>query len=302
MSVDIQHHNAVINGFDMHYAACGQPGRPLLLFVHGFPECWSAWRAQLKAFGEHYFAVALDTRGINESSGPDAVSGYRAGHMVRDMAALIERLGYQQCVAIGHDWGGAIACAFALAQPERLRALVMINAVHPGVYRRELVENPVQQAASAYMNSFTSEGAVERIRADDCAYLLDMFSDNGALPSWLDGATRQSYQQAWSKAGSVEAGINYYRASALHPATPEDPGASAVFFNDADLQVQVPTLILWGEQDRFLLRGCLDGVEQYFPQLRVERIQEGSHWVIHEFPHKINNHLAAFLNELSDGD
>lgn len=300
MTAEIFHHRVLLNGFEMHYAACGQLGRPLLIFVHGFPECWFAWKDQLHAFGEHYFAVALDTRGINESSGPDTVAGYRAGHMVRDLAALIDHLGYSECAMVGHDWGGAIACAFAVAHPDRLSALVMINAVHAALYRRELVDNPAQQAASRYMNFFTSEDAVDRIRADDCAYLVGMLSDGEAAPSWFDVHTREVYREVWTKPGSLEAGINYYRASPLHPQTPDDPGASAVVFDDGDLIVRVPTLIIWGERDRFLLPGCLDGVERYFPQLRIERMPQASHWVVHECPQTVTHHIAAYLQELID--
>lgn len=289
----------------MHYVACGDPGRPLMLFVHGFPECWLAWEAQLQAFGGDYYAVAPDTRGINESSGPDETRGYRVGKMVDDLLHLLDHLGHRTCVLIGHDWGGAIACAFAIAHSDRLRGLVLINAVHPAVYRRELVANPAQQAASAYMNFFLSEEAEAAVCANDHAYLLAMFEVTGpqgnALPSaWLDTPLREAYIRNWSRPGSVRAGLAYYRASPLHPASTTDPGAQGVVFDEDAMRVDVPTLVIWGERDRFLLQGCLKGLEQHIPDVRVLRIAEGSHWVIHEQGTRVNHMIAGFLADRVD--
>ncbi|CAN7770714.1 alpha/beta hydrolase [Cupriavidus necator] len=300
MQAVIRHHHAMLNGFDMHYASCGEPGHPLLLFVHGFPQNWQAWHHQLEAFGPHYYAVALDTRGVNESAGPVDVKGYRAGHMVADILALIDHLGYPRCVLVGHDWGGAIACAVALAQPARLHGLVMINAVHPAIYRRELVESPAQQAASAYMNFFISDGALTQICANDFAYLFGMFAEDGQQPEWLDARTQADYRHSWSRPGSVRAGLNYYRASPLHPAALGDSGAAGVVFDPAAMTLSVPTLVIWGERDRFLLTGCLDGLKQFAPDLRIERIPDGSHWIIHEHGPRVNRLITEFLNDRLD--
>ncbi len=296
----IEHHHVKLNGLAMHFASCGERGQPLLLFVHGFPESWQAWQHQLEAFGGHYHAVALDTRGINESTGPTEVKEYRVGRILADLVALLDHLGYERCVMVGHDWGGAIACAFALAHPGRLHGLIMINAVHPAVYRRELVENPAQQAASAYMNFFITDGATETLCANDFALLFDMFREQGKLPAWLDTPEQDNYRRAWSQPGSVRAGLDYYRASPLHPAMPGDAGANAVEFPAAAMVVSVPTLVVWGEQDRFLLTGCLDGLRDYVPDLRVERIPEGSHWVVHEHGPRVNRLITEFLNDRID--
>lgn len=302
MSPPIEHHYVKLNGYTVHYASCGEPDRPLLLFVHGFPESWLAWRGMLQSFGLHYHAVALDTRGINESSGPEEVRGYRAGQMVNDLVALLDHLHHDKCILIGHDWGGAIACAFAIAHPQRLHGLIMINAVHPAVYRRELAENATQQAASAYMNFFIGDGADAEVCAHNHAYLRSMFTESeqsDTPPSWFDDALQTEYQRAWSQPGSVRAGLSYYRASPLHPAIDDDPGAQGVVFDDAALTVSVRTLVIWGERDRFLLTGCLNGLQKYIPDLRIERIAEGSHWVVHEHEPRVTQLVAQFVKTVS---
>ncbi|MGY2492521.1 alpha/beta fold hydrolase [Cupriavidus sp. CP313] len=299
MPPEVRHHYPVLNGFRLHYAACGDPDQPLLLFVHGFPESWLAWREQLQAFGEHYYAVALDTRGINESEGPTELRGYRAGNMVADLAALLDHLGRDRCVLVGHDWGGSIACAFAIAHPRRLHGLVMINAVHPAVFLRELLHNPAQQAASGYMDALTAEEGEQAVCADDFAYLSAMLAQGGHLPAWFE-ATRHEYRRAWSQPGSVRAGLSYYAASPLHPGALRKGGPGAAGFDDEAVMLRMPTLVIWGERDRFLLPGCLEGLSRYVRDLRVERIADASHWVVHEQGPKVNRLITEFLNERID--
>ncbi|WP_322033880.1 alpha/beta hydrolase [Paraburkholderia sp. J76] len=300
MPAPIQHHYVTINTHSFHYASCGAPDRPLLLFVHGFPECWRAWQAQLAWFGQDYHAVALDTRGVNESGGPAQTGGYRMPHLVDDLRALMDHLGHEQCVLVGHDWGGAIACAFALAHPERLRGLVMINIPHPAIFQRELATNPAQQAASAYIRLFVQEGSEAQVCANDFEYLRGFIVKGGnyeSLPSWFDDTLQAEYRHMWSRPGSVRAGLSYYRAAVPHQSGRDSTQPEQLAIAAHALTVQVPTLVIWGEQDKLLLPGCLDGAEQYFAQLCIERIPEGSHWVVHEQGMRVNRAIERFVSD-----
>src|SRR5579863_8373274 len=125
-----------LNSIRMHYVTAGRG--PLILFAHGFPEFWYVWREQLNEFGGDYQAVAPDLRGYNLTSKPEGVENYRARHLIEDLRALAAHLGAKRFVLVGHDWGGAVAWGFALAHPELLEKLVIVNAPHPGVFAREL--------------------------------------------------------------------------------------------------------------------------------------------------------------------
>jgi pimeloyl-ACP methyl ester carboxylesterase len=150
-------------GTRLHYASAGERGRPLLLFLHGFPEFWYAWHAQLARFGDSCFAVAPDLRGFNLSDQPSAPEAYRAKLLVRDMVELIDHLGASRCIIVGHDWGGAIAWQFAISHPERLERLLIINATHPLPFAEGLAQDPEQQAASQYMNWLRAEGSEQAL-------------------------------------------------------------------------------------------------------------------------------------------
>ena len=288
---------ALPNGTRLHYASAGQADKPLLLFVHGFPECWFAWEAQLQHFGEDYFAVAPDLRGFNLSDMPTDRAAYKARHIVDDLRLLIAHLGYHDCVLIAHDWGGAIAWNLALAMPQLLRRLIIINAPHPYLFMQALAHDPQQQTASAYMNWLRADGAEEALAKDNFKLMEGFFTGLGASnEQWFTAAVRERYHACWRN--GLHGGLNYYRASPLYPPTTDDPGALRLVdaMQPADFVVTVPTRVIWGMADMALPPTLLDGLDRFVPDLRIERIAGCSHWIVHEQPTKINRLMRSYLS------
>lgn len=287
-----QHNFAEVNGVRLHYASTGR-GK-LILFVHGFPEFWYAWRRQLEEFGRDHLAVALDMRGYNLSSKPEGVEHYQAKHLIADILALVRHLGHERFTLVAHDWGGAVAWAFAAAHPECLERLVIVNAPHPAIFARELATNRAQQEASQYMRFFQRADAEEKLSADNFAMLEKFAFGMGAGKSFLSDDDRRAYRGAWAQPGALTGGLNYYRASRLVPPLPgermDDPGIKPERFI-----VKVPTLVIWGERDKALLPGNLDGLEEFVPDLAVRRIPDASHWVVHERPGEVDALIREFL-------
>src|SRR5690606_21381154 len=143
----------------LHYASCGDERAPLLLMLHGFPEGWFAWRAVMPAFARRFHVVAPDLRGYGRSDKPEGVDAYRASELVGDLDAFVDALGHARCVLGGHDWGGPLAWAFAIAHPRRIERLVILNAPHPVPFARALAGDAGQQAASAYMGWLRRPGS-----------------------------------------------------------------------------------------------------------------------------------------------
>ena len=147
-----------VNGVRLHYVTSGTG--PLILFLHGFPEFWYAWKNQLADFASDYQAVALDMRGFNLSDKPSDIAQYRLDILDEDIRAFAAHLSpAKKFVLVGHDWGGFVAWAFAAAHPHALEKLVIINAPHPAVFARLLTSDPAQQKASEYMEIFRSPQA-----------------------------------------------------------------------------------------------------------------------------------------------
>jgi epoxide hydrolase 4 len=284
------------NGIRLHYACAGEKGRPLVLFIHGFPEFWYEWEAQLAEFGADYFAVAPDLRGFNLSDMPSDLSAYKAKHIVDDLRLLAAHLGYEKFVLVAHDWGGAIAWNLAIAMPHLLHKLIIINSPHPYLFMQALAKDPNQKASSDYMNWLRAAGSEDALAKDDFA-LLDGFFNGMGQPaaSWFAGEVRAKYHACWSR--GLNGGVNYYRASPLHPPTEDHPGPLKLQMNLEDFRVKLPVRVIWGEADIALPKSLLDGLDGLIADLHVERIAEGTHWVVHEQPERINRLLRGFLNE-----
>ncbi|HEY0844725.1 MAG TPA: alpha/beta hydrolase [Noviherbaspirillum sp.] len=292
--IHVNQYAALPNGIRLHYASAGEKGKPLILFVHGFPEFWYEWEAQLAEFGSDYFAVAPDLRGFNLSDMPADLAAYKAKHIVEDLRQLAAFLGYDKFVMVAHDWGGAVAWNFAIGLPELLHKLVIVNSPHPYLFAMALANDPEQKAASEYMNWLRAEGSEAALAKEGFARLESLLNGMGQSPTpWFTADVRAKYHECWSR--GLTGGVNYYRASPLHPPTDSHPGPMRLQLNPEDFRVRVPTRVIWGEKDVALPKSLLNGLEDVVDDLRVERIPEGSHWVIHEQPERVNRLIRGFL-------
>lgn len=290
------------HGVTLECRMAGLEGRPLMLFLHGFPEAAFVWDEMLAHFSapEHggYWCVAPNLRGYAGSSSPAEVSAYRAKFVVQDLVALKQALSPDAPLAclVAHDWGGAVAWNMANQHPQLMHKLAIINSPHPGTFLRELQASPEQQAASAYMNFLIRPDAEVLLAQDDYRRLWAFFSNMGAVDgpyAWLTEEVKAQYREVWSQ--GLTGALNYYRASPLRPPRSEDAAAAAITLPASMLEILVPTLVLWGMQDIALPPGLIDGLENYIPDLTLKRIAEASHWLVHEQPDLVAQHLSAFL-------
>lgn len=287
---------ALPHGITLSCRAAGERGRPVLVFLHGFPEAAFIWDETLEHFAQPqnggYRCVAPNLRGYERSSRPKEVSAYRAKHLVQDIADLMHIEGAPIECLVAHDWGGAVAWNLANQRPELAKKLAIINSPHPGTFLRELKSNPRQQEASGYMNFLIRPDAEQLLREDDYRRLFGFFTNGGGAP-WLTESVKQQYREVWDM--SLEGGCNYYRASPVRPPTPQDPGAAAIELPREMLTVSVPTLVLWAMDDVALPPELIDGLDGYIPELTLEKVEGATHWIIHERPAFVAERLGAFL-------
>ena len=292
------------HGINLDCRIAGAEGRPVILFLHGFPEAAFVWDEMLAFFSDPahggYLCVAPNLRGYAGSSAPNDVAAYRAKHLVQDLVALKDLLSPQQPLAclVAHDWGGAVAWNMANQHPQLMRQLAIINSPHPGTFLRELQSSPEQQAASAYMNFLIRPDAEVLLAEDDYRRLWAFFTNMGAVDgpyAWLTEDVKAQYREVWSQ--GLTGALNYYRASPLRPPREADAAAAAISLPKSMLEILVPTLVLWGMNDIALPPGLVDGLEDYIPNLRLQRIADGSHWLVHEQPALVAQSLWAFLHK-----
>lgn len=296
-----RHETVHLDGVSLHYVRVdpdpadvdGESAPPLVVCLHGFPEFWYAWRHQLSPLADAGFrVVAPDMRGYNRSSKPAGVASYRPGKLVGDVRGLVEHLGYARTHLVGHDWGGLVAWETAIRDPDLLDRLVVLNAPHPECYRRTLRRSPRQVLRSWYAVAAQVPWLPERLlRANDLAAVGRMLADT-ARPGAFSEADIQRYKRAMATEGTMTAALNYYRAQFREGVGRE---LRALVGRDRDTTVRVPTMVVWGEQDRALGIELLDGLETFVPDLRVERLPEASHWVQADAPDRVTDLLLDFL-------
>ena len=291
------------HGITLSCRTAGAVGRPVLMFLHGFPEAAFVWDDVLTYFARPenggFRCIAPNLRGYENSSAPAEVAAYRPKFLVQDLAALIALEGGHLATLVAHDWGGAVAWNLAASQPGLMDKLAIINSPHPGTFLRELQQSPAQQAASAYMNFLIRPDAEVLLAEDDFRRLWEFFDQwsAGVSPAWLTPSVKDQYRAVWAQ--GLTGPLNFYRASPLRPPRPgpphHDPAAAAVTIPRNLLDVHVPTLVLWAMNDTALPPAMLDGLEEFVPRLQLERIEGASHWVLHEQPERVISALQAFL-------
>jgi pimeloyl-ACP methyl ester carboxylesterase len=292
------------HGITLSCRAAGDRGRPVLMFLHGFPEAAFVWDVLLEHFSRAqnggYRCLAPNLRGFEQSSAPTDVSAYRPKHLVQDIAALIaieaQGQGNQLACLVAHDWGGAVAWNLANQLPHLAKRLAIINSPHPGTFLRELKNNPAQQAASAYMNFLIRPDAESLLAQDDYRRLWEFLTNTkkGAQPaSWLTDEVKARYRDVW--ATGLTGGCNLYRASPLRPPRPQDLAAAAVDLPHDMLTVTLPTLVIWALDDIALPPVLLEGLDEYVERLTIQTVSDATHWIVHEKPQLVAQLLQQFL-------
>ena len=213
----VEHRYAESDGVRIHYVTVGEG--PLVLFIHGFPDQWYAWRHQMAALADDYQVVAISQRGYNRSDKPTGVASYDIEHLTRDVAAVIRHVGRDTAVVVGHDWGGIVAWFFGERYPELIDGLVIYNRPHPGPRRREMALNNEQKRRSQYIARFTTQA--DDLGIMDAARLADRRAEPGS-------AWHARYLEAFQRS-DYEAMVSYYRAYYPKPPWLVDEGPKVMF-------------------------------------------------------------------------
>ena len=271
------------NGVRLHYVTQGSG--PLMLLLHGFPEFWYSWRHQIPEFAKDYKVVAIDLRGYNDSDKPADSTAYSMPEFIKDVQGVITGLGYEKCVLVGHDWGGAIAWSFAYAHPEMVERLIVLNIPHPAKFAEGL-RTPQQLLRSGYIFFFQLPFLPELlIQLNDYQALEQAFKGMAKNKNAFTSADIEAYKNAFAKPGALTAAINYYR-NVLQLGSSLQSSWSVL---------EVPTLMIWGEDDIPLGKELTYGTEQYVRDFQIKYIPNCSHCVQQEQPQLVNQYMREFL-------
>lgn len=281
-----RHRTITTNGVRLHAVEAGPEGGPLAVLLHGFPEFWYGWRKQIEPLAAAGFHVLVpDQRGYNLSDKPRPVSTYSLDKLALDIVGLIEESGMGKAHVVGHDWGGIVGWWLGIHHADRIERLVLLNAPHPLVMRSALLKNPRQIKKSSYMYFFQLPALPEHVfRRNDFARAVSSLRAS-SRPGTFTDADLALYRKAWSQPGAVRSSIHWYRAAPRfqHRIT------------SAPSRVRVPTLLLWGAQDRYLGHEMAQSSIDLCDDGRLEFFEDATHWIQHEEAERVNGRLIEFF-------
>jgi len=286
---------ALSTGVTLNVALAGDPGNPPVILLHGFPESHRTWREIAPRLQDNFFLVMPDQRGFAGSDRPQEVEAYATDTLIDDIFALADALGLERFALVGHDWGGAISWAAALRTDPRLTRLAIVNAPHPVIFQKSLIEDREQRAASQYISAFRSkmfEKAVEGMGYE--ALFEKSFSRHVDL-ALIPEAEKQQYIIDWSQPGAMTAMLNWYRASKLMVPPPGVTLPLPQWLLGAFSKVQIPTLVIWGMKDKALLPTQLDGLDALVEDLTGVRLPNVGHFAPWEAGDEVSRALEPFL-------
>jgi pimeloyl-ACP methyl ester carboxylesterase len=271
-------------GVKIHYVSLGREDDPLIVMIHGFPDFWYSWRAQMPELAKHFHVVAIDQRGYNLSGQPEGVENYTTDKLVGDVVAVVKHFGVAKAVIVGHDWGGLVAWTFAMTHPEMTDRLVVLNLPHPRGLLRELATNPEQKKNSQYARDFQKPDAAKRVPVE-------------FLTGWVKGAEAKKVYLAAFKRSSMEGMLNYYKAN--YPRIPEASATDKVATPPIPdfPPVKCSVLLIHGLKDQALLPGALNDTWKWVDNdLTLVTIPGANHFVQQDAAELVTKTIAGWLS------
>jgi len=289
-SADTLHYERIeAGGLSFEVATAGDPASTkLALLLHGFPECAFSWRHQLPFLAARGYRVwAPNQRGYGNSPTPRGVKSYRIEQLVNDIATLIDASGATEVHLAGHDWGAMVAWEFAIRRLRPIRRLAIFNVPHPARFREELRHNKAQRKRSRYVVFFQLPWLPEFLLRRKNAALIDqafrgMAVDKSRFPDELLAV----YRANALRPGGATAMLNWYRAAGRRLGRADAPASP----------IEVPTLMVWGEEDSALGKELALGTERHVKDLTLRFLPNVSHWVQQEAPERVNEIWGAWLD------
>ncbi len=274
------------NGIKLHVMEAGPKDGPMIMFLHGFPEFWFAWRKQIGYFANKgYLVVIPDQRGYNLSDKPAGIEAYKTDELAKDVVGLIDFYGRDQIYLIGHDWGASVSWWTALKYPERIKRLVIMNVPHPKVMNANMLTNPRQMQKSWYIFFFQLPDAPEKLAsANNFEWPVNVLA-NTSKPGTFKPEELEEYRQAFAQPGAFSSMVNWYRATLQ---CRNEPPTS--------FRITMPLLILWGLDDVAIIPEQADQSLEYCDQARLVKF-DATHWIQHEKPEQVNQMIEEFITQ-----
>jgi pimeloyl-ACP methyl ester carboxylesterase len=313
----VQRKTAHVNGIDLSYLSAGDG--PLVILVHGFPDLAISWQHQFSPLADAgYHVVAPDMRGYGASSAPEEIASYSQFDLAGDLTGLMDELGVETAVLVGHDVGAGLAWGMAATLPHRIRAIVAlsvpqkprgskppVDGAPPQFYQRAFQQVGVEEtdldanvatflpAIFDRLSGSSALGPAPALMMPEGSHFRDLFEPPKEPPSWLGEEKMAEYIETFGRTG-FRGALNWYRNidRNWHQMAGWAPG-----------DVSIPAAYIVGTEDvtwgLFHGNGVIDSQIDRVPNLWESRVLDGvGHWTAQEAPDAVKDFLLEFLHRL----
>jgi len=278
-----------VNDIALNVAQRGR-GEPLL-FLHGFPDHWGAWRRLMMVFEETHRVIAPDLRGYGASSRPTDISAYRPEALTADVTSLMQALDLQNTTVIGHDWGATLAFWTAMTDASRISRLIILNGAHPYILQDRIWDDPQQRRASQYVRDLSADGPHPWLREENAVDIAQQWLAPALFDNKLHQSEYDDYIALWSDKGAWQAMRNWYRASPFEIPAPYESAPTRRWTANLDYTVPCPVHVIWGQSDPIFSNRLVEDLRPHVPALQVRWLANAGH-----VPHRDN--LPACVNAI----
>jgi pimeloyl-ACP methyl ester carboxylesterase len=286
---------ALPTGVTLKVAFGGPEDAEPIIFLHGFPESHRTWRHQLHNLARDYHVLAPDQRGFAGSDKPEEVEEYETGKVVQDLIALADAFDIGRFTLVGHDWGGAVAWAAALKHGDRIKRLVIVNAPHPLIFQRTVIEDEAQRAASQYIRAFRTPGMEAAIKAMGLRTFLEKSFKPHVDLRLISEAERDAYVSDWDQPGALTAMLNWYRAARIDVPAIDEKAHKPLWTRAPFPKLKMPVLVVWGLKDKALLPIQIEGLDELVEDLRIVAEPDAGHFIPWEKPEAVTTAIRDFI-------
>lgn len=274
-----------VNGIKLNVVQCGQEEKQAIMFLHGFPEFWYGWKKQINFFCQESFHVVVpDQRGYNLSEKPESIKAYTLEKLAKDIAELIQSLGLKEVYLVGHDLGAGVAWELADRYSELIKKVVIISMPHPEVMSFTLKNSFVQFLKTIYIFLVQLPWLPEMIMKLTNFALLRWGMCLSARKDTFSKRDMEEYMMSWKRDGALTSMFNWYRAARYYKPYRKT-------------KIKVPTLIIWGEKEKFLSKKMAIQSLKMCEKGQINVIKGGTHWLHHEKSEEVNKVILEFFKE-----
>lgn len=274
------------NGIKLHTLVAGDPSKPLVILLHGFPEFWKTWECYIdELVNAGYYVMVPDQRGYNLSSKPTDIGDYKMTKLADDIIGLIDFAKKEKAYLASHDWGALVAWYLVTQRPEKFYKAVIVSAPHTSAAIKVMSKDPVQRSKMGYMKFFQLPFIPQHSLSKNNFYELEKILLTTSNPGTFTSEDIRAYKQAWNDRGTLNGMLHWYRA-ALMKRTP---------FAKDKKTAKIPVKIIWGKKDHVLGTALAEESLKYCEQGSLDIIEDGTHWLLHEHPEKIRKIIIDFF-------